>query len=147
MRQNLPVSQRERSFAADDRLISTTDLHGKISYCNDAFVEVSGFSREQLIGQSHSLVCHSDMPPQVFVHMWSTLKEGRPWMGLVKDRCQNGDSYWVSAYVTPIREEGQVVGFESVRSLPTRAQEGARISVDLERMAGQLHRLAERFNR
>ena len=122
MRQNLPVTQRERSFAADDRLISTTDLHGKITYCNDAFVEVSGFTREQLIGQPHNLVRHPDMPPMVFGHMWSTLKEGKPWMGVVKNRCQNGDFYWVSAYVTPIWEDGRMAGFESVRSLPSQAQ-------------------------
>ncbi len=122
MRQNLPVTQREKTFAADQRLISTTDLHGKISYCNDAFVAVSGFTREQLIGQPHNLVRHPDMPPQVFAHMWSTLKEGKPWMGVVKNRCQNGDFYWVSAYVTPIWDNGQMVGFESVRSLPSQAQ-------------------------
>ncbi len=122
MRQNLPVTQRERTFPADERLISTTDLNSKITYCNDAFVEISGFTREELVGQPHNLVRHPDMPPAVFGHMWDTIKQGKPWMGIVKNRSKNGDFYWVSAYVTPVYENGRVSGYESVRSLPTEAQ-------------------------
>src|SRR5690606_5822917 len=122
MRQNLPVTQRERTFPAEDRLISTTDLNSKITYCNDAFVAISGFTREELLGQPHNIVRHPDMPPPVFAHMWETLKQGKPWMGLVKNRSKNGDFYWVSAYVTPVYEDGRMIGYESVRSLPSRDQ-------------------------
>lgn len=122
MRANLPVTQRERSFNESERLISTTDLDSRITYANDAFVAVSGFSREELIGQPHNIVRHPDMPSAVYEHMWDTIKRGKPWMGIVKNRCQNGDHYWVSAYVTPIYEHGRVVGYESVRSLPSEAQ-------------------------
>jgi aerotaxis receptor len=122
MRVNLPVTEQERLFPADQRLISTTDLDSRITYCNDAFVAISGFTREELIGQPHNMVRHPDMPPGVFIHMWHTLKQGKPWMGLVKNRAKNGDFYWVSAYVTAIYENGRISGFESVRSVPTRDQ-------------------------
>lgn len=122
MRQNLPVTQRERTFPERDRLISTTDTSGIITYCNDAFVEISGFTREELIGQPHNIVRHPDMPSAAYHHMWDTLKQGKPWMGLVKNRAKNGDFYWVSAYVTPIYEHGRVSGYESVRTLPDEAQ-------------------------
>ena len=120
MRTNLPVTQNERHFEKDQKLISVTDLHGNIIDCNQAFVDVSGFSREELIGQPHNLVRHPDMPSAAFATMWGYLKAGQPWMGLVKNRCKNGDHYWVDAYVTPITEHGQVVGYESVRSCPER---------------------------
>ena len=118
MRINQPLSGRERSFPAEQHLISATDTRGVITYCNDEFAEISGFTREELVGSPHNLVRHTDMPPAVFGHMWDYLKSGRSWMGIVKNRCKNGDHYWVSAYVTPIKENGQVVGYESVRSKP-----------------------------
>lgn len=120
MRQNLPVTDKEKTFPRTQKLISATDLRGKILHCNDAFVEVSGFRRDELIGQPHNIVRHPDMPPKAYENMWSHLKAGRPWMGLVKNRCKNGDFYWVSAYVTPVTSNGEVVGYESVRSCPDR---------------------------
>lgn len=119
MRKNLPVTQRERVFPSERRLISTTDLKGQITYCNEAFIDVCGFTREELLRAPHNLVRHPDVPPAVFAHMWETLKAGRPWMGIVKNRCKNGDHYWVNAYVVPVRENGKVVGYESVRSKPS----------------------------
>jgi aerotaxis receptor len=120
MRKNLPVTNSEKKFPESQKLISSTDLKGKIQHCNDAFVEVSGFTRDELIGQPHNTVRHPDMPPEAYENMWSYLKSGRPWMGLVKNRCKNGDFYWVSAYITPVTENGSVVGYESVRSCPAR---------------------------
>ncbi|HSC84988.1 MAG TPA: PAS domain-containing methyl-accepting chemotaxis protein [Pseudomonas sp.] len=122
MRNNQPVTQRERTFPAQQRLISTTDLKGQITYCNDAFIEISGFSRDELMRAPHNLVRHPDVPPAVFDHLWQTLKTGRPWMGIVKNRCKSGDHYWVNAYVTPMLENGKVVGYESVRIKPTAEQ-------------------------
>ncbi|WP_371855200.1 methyl-accepting chemotaxis protein [Pseudomonas sp. Irchel s3h17] len=102
--------------------MSTTDARGVITYCNDAFVDISGFDRADLIGAPQNIVRHPDVPPAVFAHMWSALKQGRPWMGIVKNRSRNGDHYWVNAYVTPIFEGRRVVGFESVRVKPTADQ-------------------------
>ncbi len=81
MRTNLPVTQKELEFSAGQRLISATDLHGKLTYCNDEFVAVSGYTREQLLGSPHNIVRHPDMPSAVFAHMWSYLKDGKSWMG------------------------------------------------------------------
>ncbi len=122
MRNNQPITQRERTFPAQQRLISTTDARGVITYCNDAFVDISGFSHDELLKAPHNTVRHPDVPSAVFEHMWTTLKQGLPWMGIVKNRCKNGDHYWVNAYVTPIFDNQQVVGFESVRIKPTAEQ-------------------------
>ena len=84
MRKNVPVTQQERTFNKETRLISVTDLHGFIQECNDAFVAISGFTRQELIGQPHNIVRHPDMPSQAFEVMWAHLKQGKPWMGLVK---------------------------------------------------------------
>ncbi|MGN5518566.1 PAS domain-containing methyl-accepting chemotaxis protein [Halopseudomonas sp. Lyrl_26] len=118
MKNNQPVTQNEISFPASQRLISATNAKGVIAYCNDEFVAVSGFSRDELIGSPHNIVRHPDMPEAVFAHMWSYLKSGKSWMGIIKNRCRNGDYYWVNAYVTPILENGQITGYESVRVKP-----------------------------
>lgn len=120
MRVNQPTTQQERTFPENVKLISTTDLRGVIQHCNDEFITISGFSKEELIGQPHNIVRHPDMPPLAYKIMWEHLKAGRPWMGLVKNRAKNGDFYWVDAYVTPVTEQGKVVGYESVRSCPSR---------------------------
>lgn len=119
MRKNLPVTQKELVFPEHQRLITTTNLKGVITYCNDDFVEISGYSREELLGQAHNLIRHPDVPPAVFAHMWGYLKQGRNWMGVVKNRRKNGDHYWVNAYVTAIREGDRIVGYESVRTKAT----------------------------
>ncbi|MBO1270269.1 methyl-accepting chemotaxis protein [Shewanella sp. 4t3-1-2LB] len=116
MRKNLPVTDRERTFSENQKLISVTDLNGTITECNHAFVDISGYSKEELIGQPHNLVRHPDMPAEAFRNMWEYLKQGKPWMGIVKNRCKNGDFYWVNAYVTPMTENGKIVGFQSVRT-------------------------------
>jgi len=119
MRNNQPVTQREISLAPSQKLISATDVNGMITYCNDAFVDISGFERADLIGAPQNIVRHPDVPSAVFSHMWCALKQGLPWMGIVKNRSKNGDHYWVNAYVTPIFEGSRVVGFESVRVKPS----------------------------
>ncbi|WP_339722367.1 PAS domain-containing methyl-accepting chemotaxis protein [Marinomonas primoryensis] len=120
MRHNTPITTQEKTFEKNEKLISTTDLKGNIIHCNDAFVKISGFDKSELIGSSHNIVRHPDMPQDAFQIMWETIKQGKAWMGLVKNRCKNGDYYWVDAYVTPVLEVGKVVGYESVRTVPNR---------------------------
>ncbi|SNY53345.1 methyl-accepting chemotaxis sensory transducer with Pas/Pac sensor [Arsukibacterium tuosuense] len=120
MRNNAPVTAVERTFGQATKLISVTNKDGTIEQCNDAFVEISGFKKTELIGQPHNIVRHPDMPTEAFKVMWAHLKAGKPWMGLVKNRCKNGDYYWVDAYVTPVTVHGEIVGYESVRSCPAR---------------------------
>ncbi|HEY0821665.1 MAG TPA: methyl-accepting chemotaxis protein [Rhizobacter sp.] len=100
--------------------MSTTDLKGRITYCNPAFIEVSGYAREELLGQPHNLIRHPDMPEEAFRDLWATVSSGRPWSACVKNRRKDGDHYWVIANVTPLVEDGRPVGYMSVRSVPKR---------------------------
>jgi len=126
MRTNLPVTQREYDFPASATLMSTTDTQSHITYANAAFIAVSGFERDEILGQPHNIVRHPDMPTQAFADMWATLKAGRSWTALVKNRRKNGDHYWVRANATPVMRDGQVTGYMSVRTKPTRQEiEGA----------------------
>ena len=122
MRTNLPITQREYAFPAGQALVSTTDLQGRILYCNPAFIEVSGYIREELLGQPHNMIRHPDMPEEAFRDMWQTIESGQPWSGLVKNRRKNGDHYWVMANVTPLLDGDRPVGYMSVRTLPDRQQ-------------------------
>ncbi|SFD14464.1 methyl-accepting chemotaxis protein [Massilia yuzhufengensis] len=124
MRKNLPVTQREIVLADRRTIVSTTDLKGRITYANPYFVEVSGFTLDELIGAPQNLVRHPDMPEEAFGDLWATIKQGRPWTGMVKNRCKNGDYYWVMANVTPVLENGRPVGYMSVRTRPSRQEVG-----------------------
>lgn len=115
MRNNQPVVNREYALKGDDFLISRTNQRGRITYANPAFIEVSGFTREELLGAPHNIVRHPDMPEQAFENLWTTLKDGGTWIGLVKNRRKDGTYYWVRAHVTPIVEDGEIAGFVSVR--------------------------------
>lgn len=125
MRTNLPVTDKEVLMSADSLIVSTTDLKGRITFVNRDFIEISGFVESELIGEPHNLVRHPDMPSEAFEDLWRTLKDNRPWTGMVKNRCKNGDYYWVMANATPLWENGAVKGYMSVRSTPTREQVAA----------------------
>ena len=120
MKINMPVTNVETLLPEGEFIYSATDLKGIITEANEAFVGLSGFYREELIGQSHNIVRHPDIPPAAFEDMWRDLKSGRPWRGVVKNRRKDGGFYWVVANVSPIRENNQVVGYQSVRSRPSR---------------------------
>ncbi|HCI52018.1 MAG TPA: methyl-accepting chemotaxis protein [Gallionella sp.] len=119
---NSYVTQNEVPFPDGVVLISKTDTRGIITYANDEFVAISGYSKEELVGKNHNIVRHADMPAAAFKWLWDTLHAGHPWRGMVKNRCKNGDFYWVRATVVPIIEQGRTSGYVSMRRKPTREQ-------------------------
>lgn len=106
---------REITVDPERCIISSTDLQGKILACNDYFCEISGYTRDELLGADHKIIRHPDMPAEVFADMWQYLKAGKTWIGPVKNRCRNGDYYWVNAYVSPIYDGETITGYQSVR--------------------------------
>ena len=121
MKINQPVTMHEINFPESYNILSTTDLKGAITYCNNDFIEISGFTQDELEGRNHNVVRHPDMPPAAFEDLWASLKNDRPWMGMVKNRCKDGSFYWVDAYVTPIKVNDIVNEYQSVRTKPDRA--------------------------
>lgn len=113
------VSQHNYPLDDDTTLMSTTDLQSYITHANDTFVQVSGFTLNELLTQPHNLVRHPDMPKAAFADMWYTLRQGEPWSGIVKNRRKNGDHYWVRANAVPMVREGRVTGYMSIRTRAT----------------------------
>lgn len=123
MRQNLPVTQKEQSLPEKAILSTTTDLKGTILTASDDFVKISGFSRAELIGQPHNILRHPDVPSQVFADMWYTLKKGRTWSAVVKNRAKNGDHYWVFTRVSARRDANKDInGYMSIRVAPPKRE-------------------------
>ncbi|GIU32711.1 PAS domain-containing methyl-accepting chemotaxis protein [Shewanella sp. MBTL60-007] len=122
MRNNQPVTQKEKTLTDNCILLSTTDLDGNIKYANEGFINVSGYSFDELHSQPHNLVRHPDMPEAAFESLWSRIKTGKPWVGIVKNRSKNGDHYWVNAYVAPVYENGKIHEYQSVRRKATPEQ-------------------------
>ncbi|HEX8606586.1 MAG TPA: PAS domain-containing protein, partial [Pseudoduganella sp.] len=120
MRSNLPVTSQEVLLEEGQTIVSTTDLQGNITYANPYFIRVSGFTEEELIGAPQNILRHPDMPAEAFADLWHTIRKGYPWTGMVKNRCKNGDFYWVLANITPVIENGTPVGYMSVRTCPSR---------------------------
>ncbi|WP_047532672.1 PAS domain S-box protein [Methylotenera sp. N17] len=122
MKLNMPITNNEVQFDDSQFMLTRTDLRGVITYANKDFIQISGFSESELVGSSHNIVRHPDMPAEAFADLWRNLKAGKPWTGLVKNRTKNGDFYWVVANATPVMENNQVTGYLSARRKPTRQQ-------------------------
>lgn len=137
MKQNNILTGAESIVADDIFLVSTTDVIGNISSINDAYSEVSGYSKKDLIGQPHSLVRHPDMPSEVFADLWASLKAGRPWRGTIKNRCSNGDYFWLMTSISPIRKAGQITGYISVGRCINDAEKGEATSIYRSFKSGQ----------
>jgi methyl-accepting chemotaxis protein len=122
MKINMPITNNEVVMKPNTILVTRTDLKGMITFANDAFVEISGYTRDELVGSSHNIVRHPEMPAAAFDDMWRTLKQNRPWQGMVKNRTKSGDFYWVNANAMPLFENNAVKGYLSVRLTPSRAE-------------------------
>ncbi len=146
MRVNMPVSGVEHVMQDGQVIVSKTDLKGIITHVNEAFLEISGFTEAELLGAPHNIVRHPDMPAAAYQDLWDTVKSGKPWSGIVKNRCKNGDHYWVEANVSPLRENGIDKGYISVRRKPTREQISAAESLYARIRGGQAsHSVVERL--
>ena len=120
MRSNLPITGHEILLEEGKTIVSTTDLQGNITYANPYFISISGFTEDELIGAPQNILRHPDMPAEAFDDLWSVIRQGYPWTGMVKNRCKNGDYYWVLANITPVIENAKPVGYMSVRTRPSR---------------------------
>lgn len=113
----------ERTFDADEFIVSKTDTKGRITYANTVFLRVSGYAEDEVIGQPHSILRHPDMPRCVFQLLWERIGAGREIFAYVVNTARNGDHYWVNAHVTPsFGPDGGVTGFHSNRRKPERRQ-------------------------
>ena len=116
-------TRREQTFSQSDIIVSKTNLKGIITYANKTFLEVSGYTEEELLGQPHNIIRHPDMPQCVFKLLWDTIAEGQEIFAYVKNMCKNGDYYWVFAHVTPtFNNAHQIIGYHSNRRVPDRHQ-------------------------
>lgn len=122
MRLNTPNTDTEYLLGDAESIVSTTDLQGNITYANPYFIEVSGYEGSELIGAPQNILRHPDMPKEAFADLWTTVKKGQSWAGMVKNRRKNGDYYWVRANVTPVMQDGRASGYMSVRVKPSREE-------------------------
>jgi len=140
VRINVPVTNIERHLQDGEYIVSKTDLKGQITYVNSSFMGISGFAEEELLGKAHNIVRHPDMPPAAYADLWRTLQRGKPWRGLVKNRCKNGDHYW--SRPMPI-QFGKIIGLSaicpcapSLRAYRWKRRSGSIVNSEKERRAG-----------
>ena len=135
MRINLPVTDEEYVLPDDEVIITRTDSRGVIEYANAAFLRSSGFSGEEVLGHPQNIVRHPDMPSAAFEDLWATIKSGRPWTGIVKNRRKDGGFYWVLVNITPVVRDATITGYISVRTRPTEKEitSAEKLYADLQR--------------
>ncbi|MCK5831302.1 MAG: PAS domain-containing protein [Methylococcales bacterium] len=122
MKNNMPVTEHEVVMEKGDILVTRTNMKGIITYANQSFIDISGFSKDELVGKNHNVVRHPDMPSAAFEDLWICCKAGKPWTAPVKNRTKKGDYYWVEANVTPVYKNGRIDEYLSVRYTPSRQQ-------------------------
>lgn len=115
------LTGKEVFFDNDELIVSKTNLKGHLTYCNDVFLRIAGYTEKECIGKPHSMIRHPEMPRAIFALLWQTLEQGDEIFAYVINRCKNGDHYWVNAHVTPSRTgSGEVIGYHSNRRVPDR---------------------------
>ena len=115
------VTGKEVFFGDNEIIVSKTDLKGHLTYANDVFLDIAGYTEAEVLGKPHSLIRHPRMPRCVFKLLWETISGGGELFAYVMNRCKNGDHYWVLAHVTPSRNEtGEIIGYHSSRRVPNR---------------------------
>ncbi len=100
----------------DELIVSRTDLKGNITYANETFAQISGYKIEELIGKSHNIVRHPDMPKKIFEELWKTLKEEKIWSGFIKNLRKDRGYYWVYAQISAVKKDGKLVEYKSIRT-------------------------------
>jgi aerotaxis receptor len=116
------MSNKELELSADQLIITKSDPTGKIIYCNQDFIELSGYSERELIGQPHSLLRHKEMPAGIFYLLWHTLKQKKEFNGFIQSRCKNGDSYWAFTNISPVYSlNNQLLGYTGAQRQPNPA--------------------------
>lgn len=118
MKLKITPTIEEVKLKDNDFIVSKTDRKGIITYCNQIFIEMSGYSEYELIGKNHNIIRHPDMPRGVFYLLWETLKQGKEFFGYVKNLRKDGGFYWVYANVTPRLPTNKKLGYYSVRRKP-----------------------------
>jgi len=106
----------ETEVPQDELIISRTDLSGKITYANETFCDISGYHESELIGRSHNIVRHPDMPSAAFKDLWSTIQAGKQWIGIVKNLRKDKGFYWVEAIVSGVYKKGELIEYKSLRT-------------------------------
>ena len=112
----------EKSLERNTIIVSQTNEKGEIIFANNDFCKIAGFSLDELIGKAHNTVRHSDMPKWAFEDLWKTLKSGKTWKGIVKNRTKDGGYYWVNATAFPSRGSDGTIRYVSVRVKPTKEE-------------------------
>lgn len=143
---SLELIDEEVLFSESEELVSTTDKDGIITYANDIFCNVAGYSKDELIGENHNIIRHPDMPKAAFAELWQHIEHKGEWRGAVKNRCKDGRYYWVDAFVTPIYDHGEVVGYQSVRTVLGKAEKQKAQTLYQKLLKKEKSNIADKFN-
>ena len=112
--------QQYKKAIENSNIVSKTDINGIITFVNDEFCKISGYTRKELIGQNHNIIRHSDVRREVFKNLWLTIKSGKTWYGIIKNKTKLGDSYWVDSTIVPIKnKKGKIIEYMGIRKSVT----------------------------